>query len=193
MTIDSLVLDRQDVGADGSRKYLWHLDGGSQVESVSWIERDSFEVWPIGAALPVLEEGPQSIVCVSSQAGCNVGCKFCATGLQPSRRNLTTDEIVQQVQQAVADRLEFSRFGVAFAGMGEPLLNVAAVTQALRSLQDDARIVRTSVTTVGICEGIKELAELPNPPVLWISVHSADESIRRDLIPYARRQSLAEI
>lgn len=128
-------------------------------------------------------------VCVSSQVGCSIGCKFCATGQQGFKRNLSADEIVEQV-------LYFARLlkktkekvtNVVFMGMGEPFLNYESVLEAIKILNDKnsfnlgARHI--SISTVGIIEGIKKLAKELLQVNLAVSLHAPNNELRLKLIP----------
>ena len=134
----------------------------------------------------------RNTVCVSSQAGCGMKCDFCATGRLGLKRNLTVDEIIDQA-------LFFARYlkgekqrisNVVFMGMGEPMLNFENVIEAVRILNDDdgfkigAR--RISISTCGIAQGIKKLANLPLQLNLAISLHAANDQLRNRLMPVNR-------
>jgi 23S rRNA (adenine2503-C2)-methyltransferase len=132
-------------------------------------------------------------VCVSSQAGCGLGCTFCATGQMGLLRNLDAFEIVAQVLWAG------SVFGarptnVVFMGMGEPLANYDAVVEAIRSIHDDVGISarRIVVSTVGLVPGIERLAREPLPVTLALSLHAPDDETRSRLVPLNRRWPVAE-
>ena len=135
--------------------------------------------------------------CISSQIGCPVGCKFCASGLGGLDGNLTTGQIVEQVWQLnqlpQVDRIS----NVVFMGMGEPLSNFDAVTGALRTLNADwglgiaAR--RITVSTVGLPAQIRRLAELEMPITLAISLHAPNDEIRRQIIPWAQFVSMDQL
>jgi len=142
----------------------------------------------IEAVLMKHQDGRRT-VCVSSQAGCSIGCQFCATGQQGFKRNLSTSEIVDEV-------LFFARFlkktgekvtNVVFMGMGEPFLNYDSVLNAIRILNDKdgfnigARHI--SISTVGIIEGIKKLAKEGLQINLAISLHAPNNILRSKLIP----------
>jgi len=164
---------------DGTRKYLWRLADGEAIESV------------------LIPSGSRRTLCISSQAGCALGCVFCATGRMGFRRNLTPAEIVGQVREIViADPLHRPT-NVVFMGMGEPLLNWPAVDRALTILNSPdglgigARHI--TVSTVGILPGIEALARRPEQFRLAISLHSADPEARLGLMPIEKKYPLREV
>ena len=131
-------------------------------------------------------------VCVSSQAGCGLGCTFCATGQMGLVRNLDAFEIVSQVLWAG------SVFGerptnVVFMGMGEPLANYDAVVSSIRSIKDDVGISarRIVVSTVGLVPGIERLAGEDLPVTLALSLHAPDDETRSKIVPVNRRWPVA--
>jgi len=146
-------------------------------------------------------------VCVSSQVGCSIGCRFCATGQQGFKRNLSADEIVEQV-------LFFARFlrtkptedgplstekvtNVVFMGMGEPFLNYDNVLEAIKILNDKegfnlgARHI--SISTAGITEGIEKLAKEKLQVNLAISLHASDDELRTKLMPINKKYPIEKI
>jgi 23S rRNA (adenine2503-C2)-methyltransferase len=135
----------------------------------------------------------RNTLCVSSQIGCPVGCPFCATGQQGFVRNLTTGEITAQVlhyaRQLRAEGAQVTH--VVFMGMGEPLLNLDAVWQAILNLnaQDGFGLGarRFTLSTVGVVPGIERLAHASLPVGLAISLHAADNMLRDRLVPINRR------
>jgi 23S rRNA (adenine2503-C2)-methyltransferase len=145
-------------------------------------------------------------MCISSQAGCGMGCPFCATGQAGLTRNLSTAEIVEQVL-AGARALQNGEVAggpgrvtnVVFMGMGEPLANFRAVTGALQRITApppegygmSARGV--TVSTVGLVPRIRDLAELDLPVTLAVSLHAPDDELRNELVPINQRWSVAEV
>ncbi|MEM6394011.1 MAG: 23S rRNA (adenine(2503)-C(2))-methyltransferase RlmN [Planctomycetota bacterium] len=138
--------------------------------------------------------------CVSSQVGCPVGCKFCASGLGGLDANLTAGQIVQQAWQL--SRLGVTSGGgpltnVVFMGMGEPLVNLKAVLPALHTLAADwgmnlsAR--RITVSTVGVPAGIRRLAALDLPVTLAISLHAPNDALRKQIIPWAEGVTIDQL
>lgn len=159
---------------------------------------------PDGAAIEAVLMGyPRRVtLCISSQAGCALGCTFCATGQFGFERHLEPGEIVAQVayaraflrqvgMPAVPDRLT----NVVFMGMGEPLANFDRVREAIRRLVDVMGMSARSITvsTVGIVPGIRRLALEPWPVSLAISLHAADDELRSKLVPINRRYPIADL
>ncbi|HKX76550.1 MAG TPA: 23S rRNA (adenine(2503)-C(2))-methyltransferase RlmN [Acidimicrobiia bacterium] len=172
--------------ADGgkTRKWLFRAPDGAAYEAV-------LMAYPRRATL-----------CLSSQAGCALGCTFCATGQFGFERHLQAGEIVAQVAFAQAflraegipgapDHLT----NIVFMGMGEPLANYDRVREALRRLIEVMGISARAVTvsTVGVVPGIKRLAEEPWPVNLAVSLHAADDELRERLVPLNKRYPLAEV
>ena len=157
-------------------KFLWALDGGALVETVLMLYPD------------------RATVCVSSQAGCAMGCGFCATGQAGFTRHLTTGEIVEQVVRAARRAGDLGRRAgnVVFMGMGEPLANEAAVWGAVQRLHDDVGLSarHLTISTVGIVPGIRRLAERRLPVTLAVSLHAANDELRDELVPINRRYDL---
>ena len=184
-------------------KVLFRLKGGFKIESVLMKHEDN-----------------RRTVCVSSQVGCSVGCKFCATGQQGFKRNLSTGEIIEQVlffarllsksKEKVGDEVyplqglpSSSPFAVArvtnvvFMGMGEPFLNYDDVLEAIRILNDKngfnlgARHI--SISTIGITEGIEKLAKEKLQINLAISLHAPNNNLRSKLMPINRKYPIEKI
>ena len=165
---------------DGTIKHLWRLGDGEQVESV------------------LIPTDDRVTLCLSSQAGCALGCRFCATGDLGFTRQLRTAEIVEQYRDA--DRVSVEAFGraianVVYMGMGEPFANLDPVLESLTVLnagfEFGAR--RITVSTVGLIPGIQALAGRPEPFRLAVSLHSADPQLRGELMPVERRYPLDEL
>jgi 23S rRNA (adenine2503-C2)-methyltransferase len=132
-------------------------------------------------------------VCVSSQAGCGLGCTFCATGQMGLDRNLEPFEIVQQVLWA-GETFGERPTNVVLMGMGEPLANYEAVVEAVRSIHDDVGISarRIVVSTVGLVPQIHRLSGEDLPVTLALSLHAPDDETRSELVPVNRRWPVAE-
>ena len=137
----------------------------------------------------LIRSTPRDTVCLSSQAGCAMGCVFCATGLQGLRRQLTAGEIMQQAILARSWARDEGRelTHVVFMGMGEPLANYAQVSEAIERLTDVDGFAmsprRITVSTVGIPQNIRRLAS-DHPHVnLAVSLHAPDPKLRRELVP----------
>ena len=145
---------------------------------------------PVEAVLMRYRDGRRSL-CVSSQSGCPLTCTFCATGSMKFARNLTASEILDQA-------LHFRRIEavdhLVYMGMGEPLLNLDAVLEASRRLPDiGITNRRTTISTVGWIPGIDRLAAADLPIRLALSLHSADDALRSQLMPVNDRYPLAEV
>jgi 23S rRNA (adenine2503-C2)-methyltransferase len=136
----------------------------------------------------------RATVCVSSQAGCAMGCTFCATGQEGFERHLTTGEIVEQVVRA-SQHSEQRVGNVVFMGMGEPLANYDPVWGAVERLHRDIGLSARHITisTVGIVPGIRRLARETLPVTLAVSLHAPDDDLRNTMIPINRRYPIAEV
>jgi len=133
-------------------------------------------------------------VCVSSQVGCPMACDFCATGKGGFNRNLARHEIIDQVL-TVQEDFQQRVSNVVFMGMGEPLLNLEAVLDAVQSLNQDIGIGQRSITisTVGIPGRIRRLAQSKLQVTLAVSLHASNQALRAQLIPSARQYPLAAL
>jgi 23S rRNA (adenine2503-C2)-methyltransferase len=165
---------------DGTVKHLWRLGDGELVESV---------------LIPTLD---RLTLCISSQAGCAMGCTFCATGFGGLRRNLTAGEIASQYRasQRWAIKEGAGRIGnVVFMGMGEPLANRKALFPALTILNQGYGLGarRITVSTVGLVPGILALAKRPEQFRLALSLHAPESELRRTLVPLEERFPLTEV
>ncbi len=157
-------------------KWLWRAAGGAQIETV------------------LMRYRTRATVCVSSQAGCAMGCTFCATGQAGFERHLDAGEITEQVlraQHASEQRVS----NVVFMGMGEPLANVDAVWESVERLHGDLGLSARHITvsTVGIVPGMRRLADLPLPVTLAVSLHAPDDELRNELVPVNRRYPIADV
>ena len=168
-------------------KLLLQAGDGHTVEAVSIWER--------------LPPNPQRVrrgrhtVCISSQVGCAMGCIFCASGIGGVARNLTAGEMLDQV--AIVRREFGPLTNLVFMGMGEPLANYPALRRALAVLCEHGGfgfgVRRITVSTVGLVSGIERLARDGLPVGLAVSLHAADDQLRRRLVPTAGRWPVAEI
>ena len=171
-----LVRQAVQASADGTRKYLWRLPDGEAIESV------------------LIPTGKRRTLCISSQAGCALGCVFCATGRMGFRRNLEPWEIAGQVREIVLEDPEQKPTNVVFMGMGEPLLNWEAVDPALTILNHPdglgigARHI--TVSTVGIVPAMASLASRPEQFRLAISLHAPLSAERLALMPIERKYDI---
>ena len=169
------LLAEQESDGGETVKWLWSLADGSRVETV------------------LMPYPDRVTVCVSSQAGCGMGCVFCATGQAGLTRNLSSGEIVEQVIRARRKAAPRRLGNVVLMGMGEPLANYASVWAAVERLHDDAGISarRITLSTVGLVPGIRRLAGERLPVNLAVSLHAANDALRDALVPINRRYPLA--
>jgi 23S rRNA (adenine2503-C2)-methyltransferase len=185
------MLRRQD-SADGTLKVLLGWPDGATAETV------------------MIPDGDRRTACVSSQVGCPVGCKFCASGLNGVKGNLTAGQIVEQIfwlNKMLSENRDGDGFGsslmspritnVVFMGMGEPMANYAAVMAAIRIMHHpecfNLGARRITISTVGVPPKMRELAEEELPINLAISLHAPNEALRKQLIPWAEHFALEEI
>lgn len=172
------VLAHQMSAQDGTEKYLFELEDGNAVESV----------------LMVYDYG--NTVCVSTQAGCRMGCSFCASGLNGLVRNLTAGEIVSQIMD-IARNSSVKVSHVVFMGTGKPFDNYENVSKAIRILTDHAGIGMSmrniTVSTCGIVPKIGEFGDDFPQVNLAISLHASNDERRRRIMPVAKRWSLSEL
>jgi 23S rRNA (adenine2503-C2)-methyltransferase len=156
--------------------------------------------WPDGAQSEtvLIKEKHRRTVCVSSQVGCAVGCFFCASGLEGLQRSLEAGEIVEQVLWAGEELDQGERVSnVVTMGMGEPLANYENTLKAVGIINADwglgigARHI--TISTIGLPKQIRKLAHEPLQVTLAVSLHAGDDQLRKKLIPWAQRFSLAEI
>jgi 23S rRNA (adenine2503-C2)-methyltransferase len=178
---DKAVIARHQQATDGTIKLLITWQDGRNAETV------------------MIPDGDRRTACVSSQVGCPVGCRFCASGVIGSQGNLSPGQIVEQVfalnriigQQG--ERIDH----VVLMGMGEPLANSANVMRALRILHDPLAFNigarKITLSTVGIPARIRELADEGLPINLALSLHAPNEVLRRELIPWAEHFALDDI
>jgi 23S rRNA (adenine2503-C2)-methyltransferase len=170
--------------ADGTIKWLFDVGGGDAVETV------------------FIPEDDRGTLCISSQAGCAVGCRFCSTGHQGFSRNLTTGEILSQLWFAEHTlRQQFNTTdrvisNVVMMGMGEPLQNYSALVPALRAMLDDHGYGlsrrRVTVSTSGVVPMIDRLGE-DCPVALAVSLHAPTDGLRDNLVPLNRKYPLPEL
>jgi 23S rRNA (adenine2503-C2)-methyltransferase len=185
-TISALPVISEHVSADGTVKWLFDVGAGNAVETV------------------FIPEDDRGTLCVSSQAGCAVGCRFCSTGHQGFSRNLTTAEIVAQLwyaEHTLRERLrtpagERVITNVVMMGMGEPLQNYGALVPALRVMLDDHGYGlsrrRVTVSTSGVVPFMDRLRD-DLPVALAVSLHAPLDALRDDLVPLNRKYPLAEL
>lgn len=166
--------------AYGTEKFLVHLYDGNVIESV------------------LLREGKRVTACVSTQVGCAMACRFCASGLLGLERNLTTGEIVEQVLHMKKHLLPGEHLtNVVFMGIGEPLVNYDNVVSSIRIINADwglgigARHI--TISTVGVIEGIRRLAHEGLKVNLAISLHASDDVARSKIIPMNKKTGIKSL
>ncbi len=183
-SVPLLRVNSQQISSDGTIKWLFDVGGGNAIETVYIPEHD------------------RGTLCISSQAGCAVGCRFCSTGHQGFSRNLTTAEIVGQLWFAEhflrkrANQSERIISNVVMMGMGEPLQNYAALVPALKVMLDDHGYGisrrRLTVSTSGVVPMIDRLAQ-DCPVALAVSLHAPNDLLRSDLVPLNKKYPISEL
>jgi 23S rRNA (adenine2503-C2)-methyltransferase len=176
------VVARRFESTDGTLRYLLQLEDGRTVETV------------------LMPEGERDTICISSQVGCPVDCKFCMTALMGLERSLTAGEIVGQVLLVAREnhlRQDGGRLNIVMMGQGEPLLNLPNVIKATRILLDPNGFGlsprRITVSTAGIIPKIAELGKEPVRPKLAISLNASTEETRQELMPITRKYHLKDL
>jgi 23S rRNA (adenine2503-C2)-methyltransferase len=158
---------------------LWDLGDGEAIESV------------------LIPEGKRRTLCISSQAGCALGCVFCATGRMGFRRNLSAGEIAGQVRELVLRDPALKPTNVVFMGMGEPLLNWDAVDTTLTILNNPEGLGigarHITLSTVGILPALAKFAKRPEQFRLAVSLHAPTPALRRELMPIEKKYTLPEL
>jgi 23S rRNA (adenine2503-C2)-methyltransferase len=184
--VRALPLASEQASADGTIKWLFDVGAGDAVETV------------------FIPEADRGTLCISSQAGCAVGCRFCSTGHQGFSRNLTSAEIVAQLwfaEHQLRRRLKLAAgeraiSNVVMMGMGEPLQNYAALVPALRVMLDDHGYGlsrrRVTVSTSGVVPMIERLGQ-ECPVALAVSLHAPNDALRDELVPLNRKYAIDEL
>jgi 23S rRNA (adenine2503-C2)-methyltransferase len=184
--VSSRAVISEQASADGTIKWLFDVGAGDAVETV------------------FIPESDRGTLCISSQAGCAVGCRFCSTGHQGFSRNLTTGEIVAQLwfaEHHLRRRLNLPEgvraiSNVVMMGMGEPLQNYNALVPALRMMLDDHGYGlsrrRVTVSTSGVVPMMERL-RIDCPVALAVSLHAPNDALRDDLVPLNRKYPLREL
>jgi 23S rRNA (adenine2503-C2)-methyltransferase len=174
-------VDQQSV--DGTRKWLLSLDGANGIETV------------------YIPEPRRGTLCVSSQVGCGLNCRFCSTGKQGFNRNLSTAEIVGQVWHTAKElghktHQERRITNIVMMGMGEPLLNFDNVVPAMNIMRDDFGFglanKRVTLSTAGLVPKIDQLSDAADVS-LAVSLHAPDDALRDHLVPLNRKYPIAEL
>jgi 23S rRNA (adenine2503-C2)-methyltransferase len=178
------AIQREWDSADGCRKFLLRVEGGSAVESV------------------FIPDGDRGTLCVSSQVGCSLDCSFCATGKQGFQRDLTAAEIIAQVWLAARSlgQLDGERkrrvTNVVLMGMGEPLLNFDNVVTAMNIMMDDNAYGiskrRVTLSTSGVVPALDRLNEFTDA-CLAISLHAPNDELRNKLVPINKKYPIAQL
>ena len=172
------TLDVQISKIDGTRKYLFRLSDGNMIESV------------------LMRYHHGNSVCISTQSGCRMGCRFCASTLNGLDRNLTTSELLEQIYQ-IEKNIDERVSNIVLMGRGEPLDNFENVTNFLRMITDEngANISQRNITlsTCGLVPKIKELADMNFQITLAISLHASDDETRKELLPIANKYTIEEV
>jgi 23S rRNA (adenine2503-C2)-methyltransferase len=180
-TIEYPAVQNRFVSRDESARYLLKLGDGETIEAV------------------FMPEEKRTTLCLSSQVGCAVDCRFCFTGLLGVRRNLEAGEIIGQVLALTSDRglTPESRLNVVFMGMGEPLLNLGPVMKAVRIMSDPKglgiSLKRITLSTSGIIPRIHDLGREPIRPKLAVSLNASTEEQRTALMPLNRKYPLGKL
>jgi len=177
-------IESQQDSADGTRKWAIKVDGGALVEAV------------------LIPEGDRATLCVSSQVGCSLDCKFCSTGKQGFQRDLTAAEIIGQVWLAINsyDGWQAGKgrvvTNVVMMGMGEPLLNFDNVVSSMDLMCDDLAYGlskrKVTLSTSGVVPALDRLAELSDVS-LAVSLHAPNDAIRNEIVPINRRYPIANL
>ena len=177
-------IESQQDSADGTRKWAIKVDGGALVEAV------------------LIPEGDRATLCVSSQVGCSLDCKFCSTGKQGFQRDLTAAEIIGQVWLAINsyDGWQAGKgrvvTNVVMMGMGEPLLNFDNVVSSMELMCDDLAYGlskrKVTLSTSGVVPALDRLAELSDVS-LAVSLHAPNDTIRNEIVPINRRYPIAKL
>jgi 23S rRNA (adenine2503-C2)-methyltransferase len=175
--ISNLLLCRRVHSADGTEKFLFQLEDGERIESV------------------LIPDEQRLTLCISSQVGCPLGCRFCLTGKIGFRRNLKAHEIVDQfisVQRIIEPR---KITNLVLMGMGEPLLNLDEVAEAIRRITEYMRFSRRRITlsTAGIVPGIRRLPQVAPLVNLAISLNATTDTVREQIMPINKKYPISEL
>ena len=176
---DLLKIIKTRISTDGTKKYLLELDDNNKIEMV------------------LIPAGNKNTLCISSQVGCARNCKFCATATLGFKRNLRVEEIIGQVWLAIRELGEAKLTNIVFMGMGEPLDNLENVLKAVQILQRDECFSfsprRITISTCGVIPGIRKLAESGIKVKLAVSLNSAIQKKREELMPVTKQYPLSEL
>jgi 23S rRNA (adenine2503-C2)-methyltransferase len=179
LPLPRLELVTEQHSSDGTRKFLWRLSDGAAVESV------------------LIPSQSRRTLCISSQAGCALGCLFCATGRMGFGRNLSPFEIAGQAREIILRHPDLAPTNVVYMGMGEPLLNWKAVDASLTILNHPEGLGigarHITVSTVGIIPGMEALAKRTEQFRLAISLHAPTRERRLPLMPVEKKYDLVKV
>lgn len=177
-TISGLQIEKKLLAKDGSKKFLLALEDNKKIEAV------------------FIPEGKRKTICVSTQIGCPLHCKFCATGLMGFIRNLKAYEIADEIR-IIQENIDNKITNIVFMGMGEPLLNLKEVMDAISitcsSIGLSISQRYTTVSTVGLIQGIHALLLSPLKVKLAISLNFPDEKMRKEMMPITKKNPLKEV
>lgn len=183
--LTNLRLVAKEVSADGTMKFLFGLGDGLEIESVL-----------IPSANASSNGDGRLTLCISTQVGCPLACKFCATGSMGFHRNLSAGEIVDQVlqsQRSYGKRIT----NLVYMGMGEPMLNYDNVMKSINLLNDDRSLNvgarHITVSTAGYADKIRQMADEGRKVKLALSLHSLDNEKRAQLMPITKKYSVPEL
>jgi 23S rRNA (adenine2503-C2)-methyltransferase len=174
-------IHERHISVDGTRKYLFEVEGGDLVESV------------------MIKQPNRMTLCVSSQVGCAMGCRFCRTGTMGLKRSLSTSEIIRQVNGVIEDAQNFgdSFSNIVFMGMGEPLHNFDGVTRAVKLLTESRGLGmsprKVTVSTVGLVPAIRKLAASDVSVSLAVSLNATTDEVRSQVMPINDRFPISEL
>ncbi|OGI18840.1 MAG: 23S rRNA (adenine(2503)-C(2))-methyltransferase [Candidatus Melainabacteria bacterium RIFCSPHIGHO2_02_FULL_34_12] len=177
-TLSTLKLSKKQESKDKTIKYLWELNDKKLVESVRMF----------------MEDHDSYSACISSQAGCAIGCPFCATGAIGFKRNLKSNEILDQILAIQRDTKERIN-NIVFMGQGEPLLNYNELIKSIKLIRESINIGARHITvsTSGIVPQIKKLADEKLQITLALSLHAPDQNTREFLVPISRKYKMKEL
>ena len=174
----SISLKDKQISKDGTMKFLFETDDGNYAEAV----------------LMRFDNRANLTACISTQVGCNMGCTFCATAKLGFKRNLTVEEIIQQIYCIQAET-GLKVTNIVFMGQGEPLMNLDNMLGAIKIFREQFQVGarRITVSTCGIIPKINELAALDFQSTLAISLHAPNQEIRENIMPIAKKYKFDEL
>lgn len=180
--VSTLRVVNEAVSLDGTAKFLWSLQDGKEIESV------------------LIPDDRRLTACVSSQVGCALACRFCATGTMGLSRNLDPGEIYDQIflmnQWAMSARGQ-QITNIVFMGMGEPMMNLPSVLKGIDLIADPAGVAisrrRITISTAGVAHKIRELADIETKTLLAVSLHAVFADKRNAIMPINKGTGLEEL